>query len=176
MSALPELRRPGTPRPRPTRVSMQSSVWTLLLRHLPPEQHRNLMLVTRGKTEIAIQTILRIDHEFMAIRGRLAGSQDAGRVFFIPYDQIDYFGFQEAIKESEFHDLFDGLTIPAPAAAPAAEPPAAAAPEPEADPPVAPSANAANRPATPIKSAVLERFRARSVTSPGAALRPSSGS
>ena len=85
---------------------MQSSVWALLLRQVPAEQHNNLMLVTSGRTEIAVQVLLRIDHEFMVIRGRLAGSQEAGRVFFIPYDQIDYFGFQEAIKESEFHDLF----------------------------------------------------------------------
>jgi hypothetical protein len=160
---------------------MHSSVWVLLIRQVPPEQHNNLMLVTSGRTEIAVQTVLRIDHEFMAIRGRLAGSQEAGRVFFIPYDQIDYLGFQQPIKESEFHDLFDGLVVPAPAAvapaAPAAEPPPAApAPEPEAAPPVAPSANGAGRPATPIKSAVLERFRARSVSSPGTALRPSSGS
>jgi hypothetical protein len=158
---------------------MQSSVWVLLLRQVPPEQHNNLMLVTSGRTEIAVQCVLRIDHEFMAVRGRLAGSQDIGRVFFIPYDQIDYLGFQQPVKESEFHDMFDGLTVPAPAAAAgpvAAEPSAEPAREPEAAPPVAPSANGANRPPTPIKSAVLERFRARSVTSPGTVQRPPSSS
>ncbi len=158
---------------------MQSSVWVLLLRQVPPEQYNNLMLVTSGRTEIAVQCVLRIDHEFMAIKGRLAGSQDAGRLFFIPYDRIDYLGFQQAVKESEFHEIFDSLTVPAPAAvaAPAAAEPPPAAPdrEPEAAPPVAPSLSGVNRPLTPIKSAVLERFRARSVTSPGTALRPPLG-
>jgi hypothetical protein len=161
---------------------MQSSVWALLIRQVPPEQHNNLMLVTRGGTEIAVQSVLRIDHEFMAIKGRLAGSQDAGRLFFVPFDQIDYLGFQQAVKESEFHDMFDGLSVPSPAAvaAPAAPvaaepPPAVPAREPEAAPPVAPSLSGVSRPPTPIKSAVLERFRARSVSSPGTALRPPLG-
>ena len=151
---------------------MQSSVWALLLRQVPAEQHHNLMLVTSGRTEIAIQSVLRIDHQFMAIKGRLAGSQDAGRVFFIPYNQIDYLGFQQPVKDSEFQEMFGGLTIPAPHEAAPAEPtrPAPAlAPEPTPTPPTG------ARPATPIKSAVLERFRARSVTSPGPALRPSGG-
>jgi hypothetical protein len=153
---------------------MQSSVWALLLRQVPAEQHNNLMLVTSGRTEIAVQVLLRIDHEFMVIRGRLAGSQEAGRVFFVPYNQIDYLGFQQPIKESEFHEMFDGLNVPAPEAAPtpATAPPPAAEPEPT--PPVAPSAKGVGRPATPIKSAVLERFRARSVTSPGTTPRPPS--
>jgi hypothetical protein len=154
---------------------MQSSVWALLLRQVPPEQHHKLMLVTRGRTEIAIQGILRIDHQFMAIKGRLAGSQDAGRVFFIPYNQIDYLGFQQPLKESEFHEMFDGLNVPAPeVAAPAAPPRAAPALAPEPTPTPA-AANGAGRPPTPIKSAVLERFRARAVSSPGTVVRPPAG-
>jgi hypothetical protein len=158
---------------------MQSSVWALLLRQVPAEQHHNLMLVTSGRTEIAIQVILRIDHQFLAIKGRLAGSQEAGRVFFIPYNQIDYLGFQQPVKESEFQEMFGSLDIPAPheaAPAPAEAPRAPSALVPELTPAPAPNgANGAVRPPTPIKSAVLERFRARSVTSPGTALRPPGG-
>ncbi len=158
---------------------MQSSVWALLLRTIPAEQHHNLMLVTSGHTEIAIQGILRIDHQFMAIKGRLAGSQDAGRVFFIPYNQIDYLGFQQAVKDSEFQEMFGGLTIPAPhEAAPAPPEPTRPAPTIAPEPTPASAGNGVNgaaRPATPIKSAVLERFRARSVTSPGTTLRPGPG-
>ncbi len=158
---------------------MQSSVWALLLRQVPPEQHHKLMLVTSGGTEIAIQAILRVDHQFLAIKGRLAGSQDAGRVFFIPYNQIDYLGFQQAVKDTEFHEMFDGLTFPAPEAAAAPAPPEPARPvptlAPEPTPTPVPAANGVSRPPTPIKSAVLERFRARSISSPGTALRPTPG-
>src|SRR5947209_1456105 len=150
---------------------MQSSVWALLLRQVPAEQHHTLMLVTSGHTEIAIQAILRIDHQFLAIKGRLAGSQDSGRVFFIPFTHIDYLGFQQPVKESEFQEMFGGLDIPAPYEAAAPAPAEAPRPVPALapEPTPAPAANGANgvaRPPTPIKSAVLERFRARSVTSP----------
>ena len=53
---------------------MQNTAWALLLRQFPVEMHNTLMFVTRGGTEIAIQMILRIDHEHFAIRGRLSGS------------------------------------------------------------------------------------------------------
>ncbi len=164
---------------------MQNSAWAALLRHIPSEIHHNLMLVTASGTEIAIQAILRVDHEFMALKGRLAGSQDAGRLFLIAYNQIDYFGFQQPVKESEFHEWFDGLEMPAPAAEPVAEelvaevepepepvpeaapappatPAAATPPVPEAPPPVSPTSPV-------VKSAVLERFRARK---PISGLRP----
>jgi hypothetical protein len=144
---------------------MHSSAWTTLLRHLPPEQYDRLMLVTAGGTEIALQTILRIEAEFMAVKGRLAGSQDAGRVFFIPYSKIDYFGFQQPLRESDFHELFGGLRFPDPgqpaAAGPAAAEPAATGPEHAAAEPAAEPDTPSPGARTPIKSAVLERFRAR---------------
>jgi hypothetical protein len=145
---------------------MQSSMWAALLRHIPGEQHNNLMLVTAGGTEIAIQGILRIDHQFVALKGRLAGSQDSGRVFFIPFSHIDYLGFQKPVKDVEFREMFDDLSLPAPAHGAAGPEPAGAA-----DGPAAGGASPGRSPA-PIKSTVLEKFRQRSVTAPGTALRP----
>jgi hypothetical protein len=166
---------------------MQSAAWAALLRHIPPEAHGNLMVVTLSGTEIALQSILRIDHEFLAFKGRLAGSQDAGRLFFLPFAQIDYLGFQQPVKDTEYQEMFGTLEVPAPVAPlPATalpdplataeadpEPPAPApeaAPEPvEPAPPAAPSQ--AGRTSAPIKSAVLERFRARA-QQPGSGVRP----
>jgi hypothetical protein len=166
---------------------MQNSAWAALLRHIPSEVHHNLMLVTVSGTEMCIQNILRIDHEFVAFKGRLAGSQDAGRLFFVTFDQIDYFGFQQPVKDTDFHELFDGLKMPNPVATPRAAPVAAAEPEPEPEPepelapeppvaqeePPAPETQAepvAPPPAPVVKSAVLERFRARK---PISGVRPS---
>src|SRR5262249_57453549 len=102
--------RPGWDRIRGK--EMQNSTWGALLRHIPAEQQDQYMLVTVSGTEIAIQNLLRIDRGFVALKGRLAGSQEAGRVFFIPYDQIDYLGTQKPIKDSEFSEGFDSLVIP----------------------------------------------------------------
>ncbi len=151
---------------------MHSAAWVKLLRYIPATEQHKLMLVTTGGTEIAIQCFLRIDPECLAFKGRLAGSQDAGRVFFLPYSHIDYFGFQQSVKESDFHELFGNLEMSA--AAPPADP-APAAPEPASpttDPaPIAPSGTPARNPLS-IKSSVLEKFRSRSTSSPGTQMRP----
>ena len=151
---------------------MHDSAWMKLLRHIPASEQSKLMLVTTCGTEITIQCILRIDPECMALRGRLAGSTDAGRVFFVPYSHIDYFGFQQPLKEAEFHELFSSLEAlsgesaeEAPSTSPNTAPNPAAQSLVPADPtpPRGPSV---------IKSAVLEKFRARSVSHPGTQMRP----
>jgi len=164
---------------------MQNAAWMALWRRLPPDQHDQLMVVTGIGTEIAIQNILRIEEDFVVIRGRLAGSSDTGRVFFVPYNQINYAGFQKAIKEEEFNALF-GENEPQVADAPADVP----EPGPVALPsgpttPLPPSKSAAsqtggltasdrprnaNRPPLPLKSQLLERLRSRSHQ--GAGQRP----
>ncbi len=156
---------------------MQSSVWAALLRHVPAEQHNQLMLLTKAGTEITIASLLRIDREIVAIKGRLSGTQDTGRVFFIPFANIDYVAFQQPLKDTDFHDLFDTLVLPEASEALPALPVApseslaasAPSPHPPAPPEVASNGNGAppSFPRLPMKSAVLERFRARTASSPG---------
>ena len=142
---------------------MHNSVWVKLFQHIPESDQAKYMLVTTGGTEIAVQCFLRIDPDMLALRGRLAGSTDAGRVFFIPLAHIDYFGSQQPIKEVEFKELFDKL-----------EPLGHTPPPAPAAPSVVPelAAPSTSRGQQAIKSTVLERFRSRSVTSPGTQLRP----
>jgi hypothetical protein len=134
---------------------MHDAAWVKLLRHIPAGEYSNLLLVTSSGREVAIQGLLRIDPECLALRGRLAGSTDAGRIFFVPYSQIDYFGFQQPLKEAEFHELFGNLELLS------SEPPAAA---PEPIEPAGP--NPPPRTPVAIKSAVLEKFRSRATTNP----------
>jgi hypothetical protein len=148
---------------------MQNDMWAWLLRCVPVEQYNQLMIVTASGTEIAVQTLLRVEADFIAIKGRLAGSQDAGRVFFIPYANIEYFGFQRDVRETEFDAMFGigPLSVPVSAAAPEAAavaaapsaPPAPALPPPATEVPVAPSVS--QKTPLPLKSEVLERFRSR---------------
>jgi hypothetical protein len=125
---------------------MPNVAWERLLRQLPVKEQDGLKLVTNTRTEIAVQSILRFDADFLIIKGRLAGSQDAGRVFFIPYAHIDHLGFYREVKDAEFDEMFGALDAQ-PLAAIAA---IAAAPEP-----------ATEESKAPMKSAVLERFRSR---------------
>ena len=90
---------------------MPSAAWARLLRLIPPKDQDNLMLLTSNRTEFAVQAILRLDPDFLIIKGRLAGSQDQGRVFFIPYEQIDHIGFYRAVKDAEFNEMFAELEV-----------------------------------------------------------------
>jgi hypothetical protein len=140
---------------------MQSCVWVALLRHIPAEQHDQYVLVTSGGNEIAVQGLLRIEMEFVVVKGRLAGSQDAGRVFFVPYSQIDYFGTFKPVKDSDFNDVFGSLVIPN-GAMPEDEHEAHHAELPPA-PPNGSGRGSGPRPA--IRSEVLERYRSRPASS-----------
>jgi hypothetical protein len=146
---------------------MHNSVWTTLLRQIPPEKQAILTVVTAGGVEIAVQCVLRIDAEFLALKGRLAGTQDAGRIFFIPFNRIEYLSTQQELKESEFQEMFPAAPAETEAEAPLPEEPAEAAME-DAPPTGLPS----KTPLPPsVKSAVLDRFRSR-----GSSLRGTSRS
>jgi hypothetical protein len=147
---------------------MQSSSWAALLQFIPPTEQDKLMLVTTSGIEIALQAILRVDPECLAIKGRLAGSTDSGRVFFIPYDRIDYFGYQQPVKESDFHELFSRFSFPAEGCE--QEQPSERAEPPEQASVRSPASTLQRTPA-PIKSAVLERFRSR-LSAPSLPNRP----
>jgi hypothetical protein len=164
---------------------MQCEMWVWLLRRVPPEQHNQLMMVTRSGVEIALQVLLRIEAEFVAVKGRLAGSQDAGRVFLIPYDNIDYFGFQRDVKESEFDEIFGTgtLTCDTPAQTSAAAVAVAGPPASVTSLPIpvemSHSTSVSQKTPLPLKSEVLERFRSRiagaSQSLSGVQQRPSDG-
>lgn len=147
---------------------MHDGGWEALLKHIPAEQHSKYTVVTANGTEIAIHSLLRIERELVVLKGRLSGSQDQGRVFFIPYKNIDSFGTAQMIKDVEFAALFDSFTFPAPQApvsVPAsAEEPPEPEPAPESEPATATvngngQATGTGNGAQRIRSAVLERFR-----------------
>jgi len=163
---------------------MRHAVWEALLRHIPEDQQNQYMLVTASGTEIALQRFLRIEADFFIVKGRLAGSQEQGRVFVLPYDHIDYFGTSQPLKDTEFQERFDGLVLPREDQASSSTSLAAssvASPSPslsghsiEIPPPVGTSGSverkpgsstSIERPRTNIRSEVLERFRNRGTVS-----------
>jgi hypothetical protein len=91
---------------------MLAQTWMTLFRHIPPEQQTRFTLITLNGTEISIQSFLRLENDFAIIKGRLSGSQDSGRVFFIPYASIDSFSFTNPVKDTEVAELFDTWKAP----------------------------------------------------------------
>src|SRR5579884_1530208 len=92
---------------------MQGPSWTNILRLIPADQHARLVLITHNNTEIHLQGILHQDRDFIIVRGRLAASTDAGRVFFLPFDQVHYLAFREPMTESDVMSMLGLAERPA---------------------------------------------------------------
>ncbi|HMF14248.1 MAG TPA: hypothetical protein VKE94_18155 [Gemmataceae bacterium] len=154
---------------------MQNSAWIGLLRMMPPALHDNLLLVTRIGQEFTVQNIFRTEDDFVVIRGRMAGTTEAGRVFLIPYAEIHYVGFQKAMKEKDIAAIFSGqftgthssderigaVAEQKPESPPPTPSEPAAATAPAAEPELAPPVEVDIKPKPAAKGLLLERVRAR---------------
>lgn len=143
---------------------MDNLAWIAIFKMIPEEKQNQFSLMTIGGTEIALQSFLRIESDFVALKGRLSGSQEAGRVFFIPYNQIDLFGTLHPIKETDYNDIFGALNIPKSLPASSVEQPVATpiSNTPNGPPPARGSENGTSLTSrTPMRSEALERFRSR---------------
>src|SRR5262245_24674173 len=156
---------------------MLNSDWISVFRQLPQELHPLTVLVLHNRAEITIETVLRVEPTFLAIRGRMGGTTDGGLLFMVPYDQLTAVYLFKVLGEAEVNAIFGApkstsqmLTRSAQAARQAAgmtgssqaAPPPAPAPAP-APMPVAAAVPAFGRPpeATAVaRNNLLERLRA----------------
>lgn len=147
---------------------MRGDLWIDLLRKIPTEYHDKLVLVSSVGLEISLQAVVRTEEHYAVVRGRLAGTNEVGRIFFIPYDQINFLGIQKVVLASEVHAMFGEMVedtaaeaVLAASARPAVEEGAKVEEKPQ---PTAPTASAAKLDAKPrfSKLELLARLRARS--------------
>jgi hypothetical protein len=78
---------------------MHPSGWISLVQTIPPQFHDGLTMLLANGSEFNIQAIVRMEEQFMVVRGRTMGSTDAGLVFFVPYEQITTLGYSKTLKE-----------------------------------------------------------------------------
>jgi hypothetical protein len=141
---------------------MHPSGWINLVQTVPPEFHDNLSVFLLNGVELSVQAILRMEEQFVVMRGRVMGSTDAGLVYFVPYEQITCLGYSKTLKEEVVQGWFQDGPIhavtgaPALSLAPRLEPAAPAegeaepgVEEPGAAPPAPAAAPAPARPAAP---------------------------
>jgi hypothetical protein len=133
------------------------------------------MVMTKAGAEFNLQSVLRIEEEFMLVRGRIAGSNDGGRIFLLSFAQIDHMGFQRPVSDDILNTIFAPGAIPAavpiPTSAPVSTPAQAATPpaqpsaptvaETTADPQTPPPPKPGVRKLLPSRSRIIERLRLR---------------
>src|SRR4051794_19517135 len=149
---------------------MLGNTWINLFRRIPANLHDNLALTLTNGMEIVIQRILKLDSDFAILRGRMAGTQDQGRVVVVPYQQFLSVAFTKRMTDPEALAIFGNSTTTFAEAivlSGANDPDAPltdGASEPEAEDTVndgAPEVNAPARPEMPSKSILLAKLRAR---------------
>src|SRR5262249_50500543 len=70
---------------------MTNQEWIDMLKVIPEEDQNTLVVVLQNGAEVNIDTFIRFESNYVIIRGRVGGTTDEGRAFFIPYDQMLYF-------------------------------------------------------------------------------------
>jgi hypothetical protein len=154
---------------------MQAQDWRELLQLVPRKYHDIIVLLTEGGAEVAVQEVVRMDGPYLVVRGRVSGTTDTDRAFFVPYDSLSFVRFQRTVPDTVLYGFY-GLTPPDPlpdqvaAAAPATAeqaaaetpPPAeAAAPADAPAPELSPLAAGATPPRGIDRTKLLERLRQR---------------
>ena len=91
---------------------MQNNHWVELVRLIPEEQQNKLVLTTMTGVDLNVEIILRTEENYIVFRGRISGITDEGRVFFVPYRQIDYMQMNRKVKEGEIHALYGDTPEP----------------------------------------------------------------
>jgi hypothetical protein len=138
-----------------------NQAWIAMFRRIPASLQDTLALGLTTGAEIVVQKIVKLEPDFMIIRGRLAGTQDAGRVVLIPYSQLTFVAVIRDLKDAEIEAIFGKGAPPAladlpPASAADVPTPEAPAEEPtEAEPPAAQKSGAISR------SGMLAKLRER---------------
>ena len=142
---------------------MQGSLWINLLRRIPAELHNSLALGLVTGEEVVVQQLIKMDNDFVIVRGRMAGSTAEGRVMVVPYSHMALIALNKQIQEAEVQAIF-GQAAPSQPSLPTPAPPA---------PPAVVEANATPlpnaltptpgqpKPPPPSKSMLLARLRER---------------
>ena len=138
--------------------------WIDLLHRIPANLHDSLAfgLVTGG--EVVVQQVIRMENDFVVVRGRMAGSTAEGRVLIVPYSHMTMLAFNKPMTEPETQELFNNALASAtrPRATKVAEPEFVEE-TPSAEPAMLPEKSAVNSGPKPpqSKSILLARLRER---------------
>jgi len=153
--------------PLETVLQMQENQnWIAMFRRIPGTMQDAIALGLTTGAEIVVQKIVKLEPDFMIVRGRVAGTQDSGRVVLIPYDKLAFVSLTKPLKDPELNGLFGKGAPPAVADLPV-ESPDSPSPEPAEDmaedPPMEATAISPppKKPEAVSKTALLAKLRER---------------
>lgn len=131
-----------------------------LFDRLAPTDVAKLVFVVRGGNALNVDIMYKLEPKCAVFRGRESGTNDEGRAFFVPYDEIVYAKIERMITLADLKLMYGEVPTEADADTPlgsSATTPAASPASAAASPPVQ---SAAVDPAAIAKQNLLERIRA----------------
>ena len=73
---------------------------------IPADLEDTLALGLTTGAEIVVQKIIKLEPDFMIVRGRVAGTQDNGRIVLVPYAELTFVAIQRFLKDPEVEAIF----------------------------------------------------------------------
>ncbi len=147
---------------------MQGSAWIDLLRRIPAELHDALAFGLVTGEEVVVQQLLKLESDFVIVRGRMAGTTVEGRLMMVPYAHMALVAFNKQLAEPDVQAMFGKTAEPIAAPTPLAERRSAAdiampaKPSSVSDPNLPkPAKPGQAKPPPPSKSILLARLRER---------------
>jgi len=77
-----------------------------IVKRLEPADVSKVVLVLRAGFGISIDIFYRFEPDYVIVRGREAGTNDDGRGFFIPYDEVVYLKIERIIHANELRKMY----------------------------------------------------------------------
>jgi hypothetical protein len=140
-----------------------------VLERIHPGDLSKTVLVLRFGAGITLDSVVRKETDYLVVRGREAGTNDEGRVFFVPYEDVLFIKIDRVMKLTEVRRMFGERVTEEEDRDPLSS--ETAAPKPTAAEPSKPTtpvpAAASNDPASIAKQNLLARIRAARTATTG---------
>lgn len=92
---------------------MKREEWRKFFQDLPESEHELVIVGLTNGAEVAVQRIMKYFDSFMVVRGRLGGTDDAGHIFCLPYDNMEMVFFSRIQGDETvvamFGDIIGGI-------------------------------------------------------------------
>jgi hypothetical protein len=143
---------------------MQGASWINLLRRIPANLHDGMALTLSTGAEVVVQRLVKLDPEVAILRGRLAGTQDTGRLVVLPYSHLVAVNIARPLTDGDVDTIFgrngQAFAGEMALAVPGDSSPGDGAPDVDSSANGEPDA-AGPKPAMPSKNQLLAKLRAR---------------
>jgi len=85
---------------------MQRDTLYDLLTKIPKHDIPKTVLTLRFNSSITLDLVVRYEEHYLVVRGREAGTNDDGRAFFVPYEEILFVKLDRMLKLSELQIMY----------------------------------------------------------------------